>query len=316
MTKYCRAYLTPPWWVTMGYAPRHEFQAEPPAAFQPPDVPQPHLEPPPLNEQPFSPPPVNEQPTSDQPPPISQQPSSDQPPSVSEQPASDQPPPVSEQPTTDQPPPVGQQPPAQAPPLTGEVLVIAGTVGPDGAETTVEAHRQADDARVSTTTTDDMGNFSLPVPTNGTPFDGYLTLTKSGQVPTRVYVSRALTRSATSGTIQIGWVTLVSWQTLTSIYQTIGQQAQATQATLMVSVRDSAFATVQPEGVAILQGGNLVGYLFDPSSLGMAGVILALNVPSGVTQVVVESVRTMLGPVQITAPPGQMIFVVLFADQT
>ena len=129
------AYLSPPWWVTMGYAPRYDFQDQPPAAFQPPVTP------------PQGPP--------------------------------DQPPPVT--------PPQG--PPDQPPPVTGEVLVIAGTVSPNGAETTVDARRQADHTTVSTTTTDDGGNFALPVPINGTPFDGYLTLTKSGRVPTRVYVS-------------------------------------------------------------------------------------------------------------------------------
>ena len=272
---YC-AYLNPPWWVTTGYAPRHDFQGQPPVAFQPP--------------------------------PVIGQPPPDQPPPVIGQPPPDQPPPV-----------IGQPPPDQLPPVIGQGLVIAGTVSilqtsglAAAAGATVGAYRRADDAMVATTTTDAAGNFSLTVPTGGMPFDVYLTLTMSGLIPARVYVWRAPTNS-----IQIGNVFLTSSATLSSLFQTIGLTASAAQSTVIVLVRDSVLSAVQVDRVNVSQNGTPVGYLFDPSSLGISGVgTWTLNVPPAPTEVSATSKETLFGPAQITAIQGQMTFAILIDDQT
>jgi YVTN family beta-propeller protein len=268
-----RAYLTPPWWVTMGYPPRQDFEGRPPAAFQPPVIGQ-------------APP--------------------------------DQPPPVIGQTPPDQPPPViGQAPPDQPPPVVGQGLVIAGTVSilqtsglAAAAGATVDAHRRADDTTLVTATTDAMGNFSLSVPTEG-PFDGYLTLTMSGLIPARVYVWRPPTSS-----IQIGNVFVTSSAMLSLLFQPLGLTATATQATVIILVRDSALSAVQVDAVSVLQGGSSVGYLFDPSSLGTSDAgIWDINVPPGATEVSATSKGTSFGPAQINAQPGQMTLALLITDQ-
>jgi hypothetical protein len=315
MSNRCfHAFLTPPWWVTMGYAPRHPFQSQRPAAFKPAVAPQPAPgEPSPVGEQPApgEPSPVGEQPAPGEPSPVGEQPGPGEPSPVGEQPGPGEPSPVGEQPAPGEPSPVGEQPaPGEQPLAPGQGQVIAGAVWPAAAGASVEARRRSDDTIVANTTTDDMGNFSLSVPTNGMPFDVYLTLMKSGLVPSRVYVSRLPTSST-----QIGNVPLVPWEMLASWYQAFGQQAQATQATVIVAVRDSALSTVQSDTVAVLQGNSAVGYLFDPSSLGVStGGIWALNVPPGPTEVAASGAGTVFGRAQIIAPAGQIVWVLIFAD--
>jgi hypothetical protein len=136
------------------------------------------------------------------------------------------------------------------------------------------------------------------------PFDGYLTLTTSGLVPARVYVSRPLTSS-----IQIGNLFLTSLATLSFASQQIGLQLSTSQATIIV------LSAVRPDEVYLTQNGIAVGYLFDPSSLGIfVDGIWALNVPPGPTQVSTQSNETLFGPAEIIAILGQMTFLLMIAD--
>jgi hypothetical protein len=289
----CRfAYLNPPWWVTMGYARRVDFQGHGPAASQPPVGP-------------------------DQPPPVVEQPPPNQPPPVVEQPPPDQPPPVVEQPPPDQPPPVVEQPPPdQPPPVVDQSLIIAGTVSilqtsglTAAAGATVEARHRTDDSMAAITTTDATGNFSLTVPTGGVPFDGYLALTISGLLPTRVYVSKPLRSS-----IHIGNVFLTAFLTLAGLCQLFGVTLTGTQDTVIVSPREPDLSAVQVDGVTVSQGSETVGYVFDPSSLGNYGTgIWVLNVPPGATEVSAVSQGWILGSATIVTMP--LTFLLLIADQ-
>jgi hypothetical protein len=317
-----RAYSTPPWWVTMGYAPRHQ----PPAAFQPTVTPQIPFDqqPLPLDQQPLPP---------DQQPPVAPQtPADTQPasPVTPQTPADTQSAsPVTSQTTDSDDASSGStSPPAPPPTINSDTLVINGTVnilqpsvatvaaGAGAAEATVEAHRRADDTTVATTTTDALGNFSLSVPTGGMPFDGYLTLTKSGLLPARVYVSRPLTSS-----IQIGNVFLTSVGTLSLVLGLLTVQARVTEATVIVSVRDSVLSEVKVDEVYLQQntevGSWFVGDDYGlPPALGTSGgSFWAFNVPPGPTAISATSHGWSLGPAQITAIQG-LTFVLLIVDQT
>jgi DNA-binding beta-propeller fold protein YncE len=159
------------------------------------------------------------------------------------------------------------------------------------------------------TTTDVTGNFSLTVPTGGMPFDGYLTMTMSGLIPARLYVWKPPTSD-----IEIGKVFLGSFDDLNSILGQLGGWT-TTQGNVVVLLRGSAISEVQVEEIAVQQNGTGVGYLFDPSSLGISGVgIWAINVPPGPTEVAAQF-GTTFGPAQITASQGQMTFALLIDDQ-
>jgi hypothetical protein len=287
----CRfAYLSPPWWVTMGYTRPEDFQGYGPAAFQG-----------------FT---VTPQ-TSD-----GTQPGSTATPQTSgdTQPGSTATPQTS---GGTQPGSTGGAQPGST--VTPQGLVIAGTVRilqtsgfVAAAGVTVDAHRRTDDATMATTTTDAIGNFFLTVPTGGMPFDGYLALTMSGLIPTRVYVWRPPTSS-----IQIGNVFLTSSAMLSSLFTSLGLSATPTQAMVAVSMRDSALSELQVDEVAVQQNGVAVGYLFDPSSLGTSDAgIWILNVPPGTaTDVSATSKGTNFGPAEITTLQGQMTFALLIDDQ-
>jgi DNA-binding beta-propeller fold protein YncE len=297
---YC-AYLNPPWWVTMGYAPRNVFQGDGLSVQRQTVAPQ---------APPDTVPPVSQQPSTPQAPPNTQPPVGQQP-STPQAPPNTQPP-VGQQPSTP------QAPTDTQPPVTLEGLVFAGIVsilqitGLTAAPgVTVDAHDRADDMTVASTTTDVMGNFSLIVPAGSVPFDGYLTLTTSGLIPARVYVSEPLTNS-----IQLGRFFLTSWATFSWVLQSFGLQPTESQATLIVSVRDSVGSAVQVDNVSVHQNNTEVGYLFNPSTLAISGEgIWALNVPPGLTDVSVVSKGTILGQAETPLITGQMTFFLLITDQ-
>jgi YVTN family beta-propeller protein len=161
------------------------------------------------------------------------------------------------------------------------------------------------------TTTDATGNFSLSVPTDGTPFDGYLTMTMSGLIPARLYVWKSPTSN-----MEIGKVFLISSTTLNSILTPVGVSPTATQGNVIVLLRDSTLSEIQGEQVVVQQNGTDAGYLFDPSSLGASDVgIWTINVPPGPTEVAATLKEATFGPAQITASRGQITFVLLIADQ-
>lgn len=203
-------------------------------------------------------------------------------------------------------PPISLKPPI--PVVIAGTLSILGTTGnAAAAAATVVVQRRADDTTVATTTTDAAGNFSLPVSAGGVPFDGYLTLTKDGLVPARLYISRPLTSS-----IQIGNISLLSSATLSIVHGLLGVQPTATGTTVIISVRDSALSAVH------LRQGNIEVPLFyaDASGLPSAvktsgGSCWALNVPPGPTELSASSNGTLVGPAQIDAVQGQMTFVLL-----
>jgi DNA-binding beta-propeller fold protein YncE len=301
----------------MGYAPRNVFQGEGLSVQRQTVVPQAPAD---------AVPPVSQQPSTS---PLDTPPSEGQQPSTPQAPPNTQPP-VGQQPSTPQAPPntqppVGQQPSTpqaptdtEPPPVTLEGLVIAGIVSilqmtglTAALGVTVDAHDRADDMTVASTTTDAMGNFSLIVPIGSVPFDGYLTLATSGLIPARVYVSEPLTNS-----IQLGRFFLTSWATFSGVLQSFGLKPTASQATLIVSIRDSVGSTVQVDNVSVHQGVTEVGYLFDPSTLAISGEgIWALNVPPGLTDVSAVSKETNLGQAEVPLIAGQMTFFLLITDQ-
>ena len=88
---------------------------------------------------------------------------------------------------------LGQPLPTTAPPsvtLTGVVTEISMTGGGEPMSNAKLALYPAEGEVVTTTTSDAQGNYSMSVPTGGTPFDGYVLANGSGELVTYAFPSR------------------------------------------------------------------------------------------------------------------------------
>jgi len=186
-------------------------------------------------------------------------------------------------------------------------LVISGTVQSSGGAAfgptsgvLVQAFG-ADNSLVTSATTDASGNFSLPIPTGGVPFNGYLFMTKSGFVSASAYWSKPLTQA----TIATPFVFTSAG--VGSFYQLAGQSQNFDDGTVVFSIADCSGTPINDAVIA-----GLSGFGGSASRLGLLGFPLnywTFNQPAG-DATVHANVNGQLFPlVSFTAFSGQTTYI-------
>jgi hypothetical protein len=199
-----------------------------------------------------------------------------------------------------------------APTTASDPLVISGHLESLGSlgdtpvpGATLEARQGAGDAVVATAAADGAGNFVLAVPTGGVPFDGYLVLSRSGYVVTRVYVSRPMSSHVHLGTVFLATPTAMDM--LATIQGLVWQPGTAT---ILASARDCAGAEIAGAEITFTQGGTPIGTI-GTAPIPVAPFVLALEVPPGVTEVSARAEGVTLSTVDTASLAGQLTLVLL-----
>jgi len=170
------------------------------------------------------------------------------------------------------------------------MITISGTASSRGIGSTtpvpgltVAAYKSSDMSTVIVmTTTDANGNYSLVVPTNGAPLDGYLKATGSGYVDTYLYPPAPLTADFSDASVNMLTSSTYSLVfTLSQVTQTPGTGLIA------LEVMDSTMTTVAGATVSTNPAGT---YRYNGSSgtpdktstsTQSDGIAYVLNVPAG-----------------------------------
>lgn len=109
------------------------------------------------------------------------------------------------------------------------------------------------------TTTDAQGNYSLVVPTNGKPVDGFVKATKSGYMDTYLYAPAPLTADFSMASIN-----MLTPNTFGLLSGTLCGVSQATMGTIAVEVIDTNNATVA--GAMVSSSPAASKYCYDAGS--------------------------------------------------
>jgi len=197
---------------------------------------------------------------------------------------------------------IGNQPTTATDPvvISGAVSVFVGSLNrlPN---VEVKFRQLSDDTILATTTTDNNGNFSVSVTSEGLPVSGYLELTASGYTHARQYWSKPLTGPTSISPI------LYTPQSLASIYfDTVELTPQPNMATIVLSIADCSGSPVT--GASAIVDPN-TEFVIDAAAYGIPGSKWVLNQPAGMTAVSVNSGSTTFGTTQVTAASGDLILV-------
>ncbi len=141
-----------------------------------------------------------------------------------------------------------------APPAVPAMLTISGTATerslsgttPVQGATVAAYDSSAPSTVVTMTTTDAQGNYSLMVPTNGKPVDGFVKATKSGYMDTYLYAPAPLTMDFAMASINM--LTPSNFDLLAGTL--CGVTQDAAKGTIAVEVVDTSNATVGGATVA------------------------------------------------------------------
>ena len=167
----------------------------------------------------------------------------------------------------------------------------------------MEARSRVGDVTVATATTDAAGAFALLIPTGGVPFDGYLTLTKSGYLSARAYISKPIANH-----LQIGTLFTTTSSVLNLLFSLYGLSPAPGTGIAIVSVRDCTLTSVQDSQIVARQNLAGVGSGFNP---GLGFGTWVVDVPAGTTTFSAISGGFTLSGVDVSSIAGQLTFIVV-----
>ena len=167
--------------------------------------------------------------------------------------------------------------------VTGTATKRELTTMSAAAGATIGAYKNGSDATpVVTTTSDASGNYTLVIPTNGQPLDGYIKATLTGFVDTYLYPAKPLTMDFSGASIN-----MATQQTLDALFpfcQTSQDSSKTIVAALvadagMTAVADAMVTSTPAAGKYCYQAGS---YPSGGATMTDAnGIVYMLNVPAG-----------------------------------
>jgi len=182
----------------------------------------------------------------------------------------------------------------------------------------VDARRRSDGSIVVATTTDSNSDFTLEVPTDGEPFDGYVRTEKTGHVPVSYFPGAPFAEDWVRGETPSIWLTL--WPTTLHEEHTAaaGLSYDASKGIVAVLVGDCTYRSFPGVTVSITPSSGALVYndYFgepDPSATvtGRDGHAWIYNMEPGEIEVSGDYLGTPLRTIPIRVASGEMTIVQL-----
>ncbi len=193
--------------------------------------------------------------------------------------------------------------------ISGTVLIPGLTGVPASASgVTVAAYLGSGTAPLASATTDALGNFSLSVPTGGTPFTGYLLMSGSGLVTAAAYWSRPLTSATTTAPF------VLNSSQENMLYTLAGVSPQSGTSPIAFNVTDCIGTPLGDSVVTIGPSPIAGGGPFTAQSLGFnygAPNFWALNEPNGNVTVYAVDHGLTFGQTSFVTVDGQTTYVTI-----